>query len=114
MTHFSLSLAIHENQYGPARNETSSRQKGYNHDTLAAHKVGVFDYQCDPDTKYLVHDYVSRASGFAHSFKSFLNLYLAAISSNRVLLSNKSKRGNYQVGCSRGDMQWYVSKFFYF
>ena len=107
-------LAIHENQYGPARNEALSRQKGYNHDTLAAHKVGVFDYQCDPDTKYLVHDYVSRASGFAHSFKSFLNLYLAAISSNRVLLSNKSKRGNYQVGCSRGDMQWYVSKFFYF
>ena len=108
LAHRLIYLAIHENQYGPARNEASSRKNGHDLDLLKRHNVGLFDYQCDPETKYLVHDYVSRGSGFAHSFKSFLNLYLAAISSNRVLLSNKSKRGNYQVGCSRGDMQWYV------
>lgn len=108
LAHRLIYLAIHENQYGPARNEALSRKNGHDLDLLKKHNIGLFDYQCDPDTKYLVHDYVSRGSGFAHSFKSFLNLYLAALSSNRVLLSNKSKRGNYQVGCSRGDMQWYV------
>ncbi|GFH56979.1 hypothetical protein CTEN210_13456 [Chaetoceros tenuissimus] len=98
-------LALHEHQHAPARKEALSRQKGYNHDILTANKVGVFDYQCDPETKYLVHNHGSRVTGFAYANKGFLNLFLAAISSDRVLLSYKPRRGNWLVSCERSDLQ---------
>lgn len=105
MAHRLVFLAIHQHQHKPARAEALARKSGIFNETLLTHKVGPYDYQCDPDTKYLVYDFFVGGMGFAASARNIINMYIAAISSGRVLATFKHKRGNKLVSCKRGDMQ---------
>eukprot|EP00979_Chaetoceros_neogracilis_P008305 scaffold1853_cov287-Chaetoceros_neogracile.AAC.7 len=90
-------LAIHENQFGPARNEALARyslrqQEEHRSDDknsssfLEKHNVGVFDYECDPDTKFLVTSH-NAGNGFGASTKAqAIDQIHLAVSTGRVVL----------------------------
>lgn len=102
-------LALHENQYGPARKEARSRIERQ-HDpvsssVLSENNIGPFDFECDPHTKYLIADYGARFNGFGITTQSFINKFLAAVSSGRVLIPRRSPRWNKLNSCPRHDLQ---------
>lgn len=101
-------LALHENQYGPAREEARSRIKRRRDPAssrvLAENSVGPFDFECDPGRKYLIADYGARRNGFGYTTLRFINNLLAAVSSGRVLIS-RGRRGNKLNSCPRHDLQ---------
>eukprot|EP00588_Corethron_pennatum_P014744 CAMPEP_0194275556 /NCGR_PEP_ID=MMETSP0169-20130528/8357_1 /TAXON_ID=218684 /ORGANISM="Corethron pennatum, Strain L29A3" /LENGTH=537 /DNA_ID=CAMNT_0039019041 /DNA_START=270 /DNA_END=1883 /DNA_ORIENTATION=+ len=112
-------LALHENQYGPARNEAIARKssKAWTQELAEKYDVGPFDYECDPSTKYIVMPFAAKNTGFGASLKgTHLNAVHFALGTNRVLLTMNSipygpfaklKRQDYNkiVSCERHDMQ---------
>ena len=114
-------LALHENQFGPARNEALARRRNGTRNTnvnsasasiLEQNNVGYFDYECDPDTQYLVAAH-SDATGFGYAAKEFMPHINLAMSTGRVLLIMNSVpygpkwiRNKYRAAsCARQDLQ---------
>ena len=118
-------LALHENQFGPARNEALARRQrprrngasntnsaSASASVLEQNNVGVFDYECDPDTQYLVAAH-SDATGFGYATKEFMPHINLAMSTGRVLLIMNSVpygpkwiRNKYRAAsCARQDLQ---------
>ena len=117
-------LAIHENQFGPARNEALARyslrqQEEHRSDDknsssfLEKHNVGVFDYECDPDTKFLVTSH-NAGNGFGASTKAqAIDQIHLAVSTGRVVLFMNTipvgpayMRSHYKAAsCDRFDLQ---------
>ena len=99
-------LAIHHHQHSPAKNEALARQNGkINKQYLESNEIGPYDYQCDPNTKFLVHEFFVNRIGFAASLLQLVNLYYAGLSSGRVVYISNHRRGNNLVACSRNDLQ---------
>eukprot|EP00555_Chaetoceros_dichaeta_P011417 CAMPEP_0198259390 /NCGR_PEP_ID=MMETSP1447-20131203/8609_1 /TAXON_ID=420782 /ORGANISM="Chaetoceros dichaeta, Strain CCMP1751" /LENGTH=585 /DNA_ID=CAMNT_0043946779 /DNA_START=62 /DNA_END=1819 /DNA_ORIENTATION=- len=109
-------LAIHEHQHRPARAEAFNRLK-ITTDTLSnvTGKVGNFDYECDPDTKYFVNS-LPNFAGFGFTFRHYgIEPIMLGLLTNRVSLnmhlkvhghpgSPKKKLFGFS-SCERGDMQ---------
>lgn len=99
-------LAVHHHQHSPAKNEALARQNGkINKQYLESNGIGPYDYQCDPDTKFLVHEFFVNRIGFAASLAQLINLFCAGLSSGRVVYIFNHRRGNNLVACSRKDLQ---------
>jgi len=109
-------LAIHEHQHRPARAEAFNRLKSTT-DTLSnvTDKVSNFDYECDPDTKYIVNTFPNSA-GFGFIFRSYgIEPIMLGLLTNRVSLSMHLKVSGHEnsplkkififSSCERGDMQ---------
>ena len=98
-------LALHKNQYGPAKNEALSRKNSNKTTLLQQHNVGPFDYECEHDTKYLLVSLApSKKQGFAVSANPFINAILAAMASGRVILTYH-KETSALFSCERNDWQ---------
>lgn len=98
-------MALHENQYGPARNEALSRRNSNKTTILQQNNVGPFDYECEHDTKYLLVSLAaSKKQGFAVSANPFINSILAAMASGRVILTYH-KETSALFSCERNDWQ---------
>ena len=109
-------LAIHEHQHRPARAEAFNRLKSTT-DSLSnvTGKVGNFDYECDPDTKYIVNTFPNHA-GFGFIFRRYgIEPIMLGLLTNRVSLNMHLKvhvpKGSplkeifTGSSCERGDMQ---------
>jgi hypothetical protein len=117
-------LAIHENQFGPARNEALARyslrqQEEHRNDdknsssVLEKHNVGVFDYECDPNTKFLVTSHNSGMGFGATTRTQAVDQIHLAVSTGRVVLFMNTipvgpdhMRSQYRAAsCDRFDLQ---------
>lgn len=113
-------LAIHEHQHKPAKAEALARglmmQKTnitINQTYIRNHGVGPFDFECDPDTKYIVTSIPSRR-GFGVNFRGFgVEPIMLGLMMNRVALYINSlgfgpvslRQKFFYSDCPRKDMQ---------
>jgi hypothetical protein len=92
--------AIHENQHKPARAEALARRK------YPTKNVGNFDYECDPDTKFIVFS-ITSGRGFGMNFRSeSVEPLLFSLLMNRVAVYIQPKGEKFHYAdCPRNDMQ---------
>lgn len=101
-------LVLHEHQYGPARKEALARQRKTEKERLdffRENKLGLFDYECDSDTKYLVVEFQTQG-GFGQTVKKGYNPIQLGYSLGRVVIYKQFHRNaNRLADCPRRDMQ---------
>jgi len=130
-------LALHENQFSPARNEAMARysirheqDEDQNHilvnstsgnssstqsmSFLDQYNVGVFDYECDPGTKFLVTNHANgKGFGAASNTQAIDQIHLGMTTGRVVLFMNNIPYGPWWdlrnpykgSSCERHDIQ---------
>ena len=127
-------LALHENQFGPARNEAMARYairhdreqnnnridilvdtaSGDSTSSLDQHNVGVFDYECDPGTKFLVTNFANgKGFGASSNTQGIDQIHLGMTTGRVVLFMNNIPYGTVRdlmghwrgSSCERFDIQ---------
>ena len=112
LTYRLVFLAIHEHQHRPARTEAIAR-KYHPQNYFIQHKIGVYDYECDPDTKYIVSDILGMGFGAAVRLGTMDPFFLGLVSNRVVLFINsipsaphdKLRAPWHSASCHRKDMQ---------
>ena len=115
-------LAMHEHQHKPARAEALARQQNASKQDLSSSEttsggdmdgVGNFDFECEPDTKYIVTAIPSNR-GFGVGFRAFgIEPLMLGLLTNRVSLFMNSlpvgpqalQNNFFYSDCKRKDMQ---------
>jgi len=99
-----LFLAIHENQHRPAKAEALARYGPDRETSCAPEDVGTFDFQCDPQTKYIVAG-LGHNRGMGIIIKTnAVEPFLFSLMTDRVLLWNNLSKSNF-FSCDRKDWQ---------
>ncbi len=113
-------LVIHENQHRPAMNEAMVRRRRANKEEYCVRDgekvqmkipleelpsdVGKYDYECDPDTKYIVAD-LGHGNGMGRIIQtSAPESIWFGVASKRVVLWNNERKSNF-FSCPRRDWQ---------
>lgn len=96
---------IHENQHKPARAEALARRKYPSHFSSVG-TVGNFDYECDPDTKFIVFS-IPSGRGFGMNFRAYgvEPLMLGVLMERVALYIQPVNERFYYSDCPRKDMQ---------
>ena len=101
--------AIHENQYGPARDEAINRLQHWDEwlDLSTEVGIGMLDFECPPPAKFVVFDGFTLPVGLGSNLRRFGNVdvFRTALSHNRVFLYVNGDRPNAFASCDRMDLQ---------
>lgn len=100
--------AMHENQYGPARDEAINRLQHWDEwlDLASDGDIGMLDFEC-PLAKFLLYDGFTLPVGLGSNLRRFGNVdvFRTALSHNRVFLYVNGDRPNAFASCDRMDLQ---------
>eukprot|EP00804_Cyclotella_cryptica_P011265 CCRYP_007761-RA/>CCRYP_007761-RA protein AED:0.11 eAED:0.11 QI:0/-1/0/1/-1/1/1/0/561 len=96
---------IHDNQHKPARTEALARRKYPSH-FGALRRVGNYDYECEPDTKFIVFS-IPSGRGFGMNFRAFgvEPLMLGVLMDRVALYIQPADEHFFYSDCPRRDMQ---------
>ena len=100
--------ALHENQYGPARDEAINRLQHWDEwlDLSTEVGIGMLDFEC-PWATFVLFDGFTLPVGLGSNLRRFGNVdvFRTALSHNRIFLYVNGDRPNAFASCDRMDLQ---------
>ena len=103
-----LYRAMHEHQFGPARDEAINRLQHWDEwlDLASDSGIGMLDFEC-PSAKILLFDGFTLPVGLGSNLRRFGNVdvFRTALSHDRVFLYVNGDRPNAFASCDRMDLQ---------